>query len=248
MKIVGVIPVRYGSTRYPGKPLALLLGKPMVQWVWEEARKVKLLNDLIIATDDQQILERAKKFGAKVLMTSKKHRSGTERCAEVAKKISTDLIVYLQGDEPLILAKTITNVVEVAKEVFTSKEKNVFLTTAAVRIKNQDEFRDENIVKIVCARNGYALYFSRAPLPYPQGGVIEKYSFYKHIGIFVYPKKELLRFINLPVGNLEKIENLEQLRILEHGFKIRIVLVKEDTHSVETPADLSLVERILEKR
>ncbi|HCJ67443.1 MAG TPA: 3-deoxy-manno-octulosonate cytidylyltransferase, partial [Elusimicrobia bacterium] len=214
-----------------------------VQWVWEEAKKVKFLNDLIIATDDRQILERAEKFGADVMMTSKKWRSGTERCAEVARKISADLIVYLQGDEPLVLAKTIDKVIEIAR-----KEKNVFLTTAAVKIRNRDEFRDENMVKVVCSYDGYALYFSRAPIPYPQGGLIEYYSFYKHMGIFVYPKERLLKFVTLPVGTLEKIENLEQLRILEHGFKIRIVLVKEDTHSVETPADLSLVEKILEER
>jgi len=243
MRIVGIIPVRYGSTRYPGKPLALLLGKPMVQWVWEEARKVKFFNDLIIATDDQRILEKAKKFGAQVMMTAKKWRSGTERCVEVAKKISADLIVYLQGDEPLILAKTIEKVVGIAK-----RERSVFLTTAAVKIKSRNEILDENMVKIVCDRNGYALYFSRASIPYPQGGMFEDHSFYKHIGIFVYPRESLLKFVTLPGGTLEKIENLEQLRILEHGFKIRIVLVKEDTHSVETPVDLSLVEKILEKR
>lgn len=248
MKIVGIIPARYGSTRYPGKPLALLMGKPMLQWVWEEAKKVKFLDDLIIATDDEQVFGTAKKIGAKVMMTAKKWKSGTERCAEVAKKTSADLIVYLQGDEPLVLAKTITEVIEIAKEVITSKEKNVFLTTAAVKIKNRDEFLDENMVKIVTDRKGYALYFSRATIPYPQGGVIEHYSFYKHIGIFVYPREALLKFITFPIGALEKIENLEQLRILENGFKIRIVPVKENTHTVETPADLSLVEKILEKR
>lgn len=243
MKIVGIIPARYGSTRYPGKPLALLRGRPLIQWVWEQAGRVKMLDDLIVATDDRRILETVKKIGGKALMTSRKCKSGTERCAEVAKKLTADLVVYIQGDEPLVSPQTITKVIKVAV-----KEKGTFLTTAAVKIRDRDEFTDENMVKIVCDYKGYALYFSRAPIPYPQGGVIEQYFAYKHVGIFVYPKSYLLKFVNLRQGTLEKVENLEQVRILEHGFKIKIVPVKEDSHSVETPVDLQIVERMLEGR
>jgi len=242
MKIVGIIPARYASTRYPGKPLALLLGKPLIYWVWGRAKQVKLLNDLIVATDDQRIVRAVERFSGKAMLTSKKCRSGTERCAEAARKISADFIVNIQGDEPLISPLVITQVINASY-----KEKDVFLTTAVVKIRNKEEYLDENIVKVVFDHNNYALYFSRAPVPYPQGGVIERFSFYKHLGVYVYPKKSLLEFKSLLPTPLEKIENLEPLRILENGYRIRIVLVKKDSYSVETPADLQKVEQILEK-
>ncbi len=241
MKITGIIPVRYNSVRYPGKPLALLLGKPMVQWVWERTRKVGLMNNLIIATDDRRIFERAEKFGAEVMMTSKKCRSGTERCAEVARKIHSDLIVNIQGDEPLISPRTIEEVIHAA-----GKEKTASLVTAAVKTNNREEYLDKNIVKVVSDRKGYALFFSRAPIPYPQQGVTEQYFCHKHLGIYAYPRDFLLKFTTLAPALLEKIEKLEQLRVLEYGYKIKVVLVKGNSYSVDTPADLQKVEEILE--
>lgn len=241
MKIVGIIPARYGSTRYPGKPLALILGKPLIEWVWNNAKKVKIFSDLIIATDDKRIIENVEKFGGKAVLTSKKWRSGSERCTEIARQIHSDLIVNIQGDEPLISPRTIKQVIDAAR-----KEKTASLVTAAVKTNNREEYLDKNTVKVVCDQKGYALYFSRAPIPYPRGGVIEHYFCYKHLGIYVYPKDFLLKFITLTPTLLERIENLEQLRVLEHGYKIKVVLVKENSYSIDTPADLQKVEKILE--
>jgi len=243
MKIVGIIPARYGSTRYPGKPLALLLGKPLIEWVWNQAKKATLLNDLIVATDDRRIVEKVEKFGGKAVLTSKKCKNGTERCAEVAKKINADFIINIQGDEPLISPRTINEVT-----TFSFKEKDAFLVTVAIKMQNREEYLDKNIVKVVCDRNGYALYFSRAPIPYPQGGVAERYFFYKHLGIYAYPRNSLLKFVSLPSTTLEKIEGLEQLRVLELGYKIKVASVKDDSYGVDTPEDLQKIERMLESQ
>jgi 3-deoxy-manno-octulosonate cytidylyltransferase (CMP-KDO synthetase) len=233
MKVLGVIPARFGSTRFPGKALAILEGKTVIERVYENAKRARLLDKVIIATDDKRIFSKAKSFGAEVLMTSRAHNSGTERVAEVARKIRTDVVVNIQGDEPFLKPAMIDILV---KEFGV---KNVLMATLATKIKDLADLDNPNIVKVVFDKNNYALYFSRSKIPYlrhkAQGA---GYRYYKHIGIYAYRSKFLLNFVKLPVSDLEKIELLEQLRALDNGIKIKIACVKEGTLSIDTPGDL----------
>lgn len=258
MKVLGVIPARFGSTRFPGKALAKLGNKSIIQWVYENARRVRYLDKVIIATDDGRIYREAKRFKADARMTSSKHKSGTERVAEVARKTKADIIVNIQGDEPFLKASMINRLV---KEF--GKDKNCQTATLATKIKNADDLNDPNVVKVVFDKNNYALYFSRSKIPYdrtltanlvlPAGrrkppldfarGRITAY--YKHLGIYAYKRSALLDFVKLPQSDLEKIECLEQLRALENGFKIRVIQVKQDTIGIDTPQDLVKAEKYI---
>ena len=249
IEAVGLIPSRYGSTRLPGKALALIHGVPLVQHVYERAKQAKLLDDVIIATDDERITAAAAKFGGKAVMTSAAHQSGTDRLAEVARKLDAQVIVNIQGDEPLMRPEQIDQVVE-----FALAHGAVPVTTLRTALTRQEDVTDPNVVKVVVDRDGYALYFSRAPIPYhrqvsgssrsevPDTG---QPAYWKHLGIYGYQRHFLLQFPHLAPTPLERAEQLEQLRALEHGHKIQVLDTPYDTVGVDTPDDLKRVEQIL---
>ncbi len=240
--IICIIPVRYGSTRFPGKPLAKILGKPMVQWVWENAKKVKIINRVIIATDDKRIFDISKKFGAEVVMTSKNCPSGTDRIAEATKKIKSDIVVNLQGDEPLVSSKTIEKTINVLL-----RDKIAVVSTPVCRFCDGENLSDPNSVKVVFDKNNYAMYFSRSIIPFVShhSSLITHNYFFKHIGLYVYKSDFLEKFVSLKESHLEKIEKLEQLRVLENGYKIKIVVVKDKTIPVDNPEDIKKVESVI---
>ena len=243
MKILGIIPARYASTRFPGKPLALIAGKPLIQHVVEQCEKAKSLSEVIVATDDTRIWEVAQNF-CRVEMTAPDHPSGSDRIAEVAARCACDAVVNIQGDEPLI-DPTVIDAVAVAL-------KQNEMSTAATRIKALEELDNPNVVKVVVNAAGRALYFSRRTIPYlreaasrPVNEQLAAFPFLKHLGIYGYRRGTLLRLVEFPVSPLENAEKLEQLRALEHGIQIAVVKVDYDSVGVDVPADVKRVERIL---
>ncbi len=202
----------------------------MIQHVYENASKSKYLDKLIVATDDKRIYECVIGFGGNVMMTSKKHKSGTDRICEVIKEIRADIIVNIQGDEPFIDYKNIDKAVEALIE-----DKEVSISTLAIEIKDRDEVKDSNKVKVVFDKNGYALYFSRSIIPYNRDNA--KVIYYKHIGLYVYKVEFLKKYEKMLQTKLEEAEKLEQLRILENGERIKVVLTKKDSHSIDTKED-----------
>lgn len=239
--IIGIIPARFASTRLPGKPLVDIGGKPMLQHTYESAKKSKLLTDVVIAVDDERVYEAAKRFGAQVEMTPKDLETGSDRIAYVAEKLSTaEIIVNIQGDEPFIPGKMIDEAIEPL--LF---DKNVQVSTLAKRITSELELNSYSIPKVVFDYNNYALYFSRHPIPFVRDAVSDKQKMriadiYKHVGLYVYRKKTLFRFTSLRSTDLEKFEKLEQLRMLENGIKIKIVITDNESISVDTKEDLEM--------
>jgi len=229
MKIIGIIPVRYNSTRFPGKPLVKILDRPMIQWVYEAAMMSKFLNEVIIATDDKRIFDCAGTFASKVVMTPKCN-SGTDRLAFTVKKINCDIVVNIQGDEPLIKAEMIDSAIRSLME-----NKNVLVSTLATNFESETERNDPNSVKVILDKNNYAIYFSRLALP----------NSLKHIGLYVFRKNFLLKFSRMKQIPLELAERLEQLRILENGHKIYVAKTKHKTIGVDTKDDLKKVKRVL---
>jgi len=236
--ILGVIPARYESSRFPGKPLASIAGKTMLQHVWERARCARTLNRTIIATDDERILREARRFGANARMTRADHASGSDRAAEVAAVDGARVIVNIQGDEPLIDPAAIDAAVEGLLEAGDAP-----MGTLKKRIENPAELCNPNVVKVVTDHEGNAIYFSRSPIPYVRDGAA---AHYKHVGLYVYRKDFLLGYSNLKKGPLEEAERLEQLRALENGFKIRVVETGYESLGVDTPEDLQRVSAIVE--
>jgi 3-deoxy-manno-octulosonate cytidylyltransferase (CMP-KDO synthetase) len=243
MKVVGIIPARYGSSRFPGKPLALIAGQPLIQRVVEQCKKAKLLSDIIVATDDERIFSAAQKF-CHVEMTAANHPSGSDRIAEVASKISCDAVVNIQGDEPMIDPAVID-------AVAAALEKSE-MSTAATPIANAADLLNPNVVKVVVNATGRALYFSRRTIPYlrdaASGSPAEQlagFPFLKHLGIYGYRRETLLRLVKFPVSPLENAEKLEQLRALENGIEIAVVKVDYDSVGVDAPEDVAKVEKIL---
>lgn len=236
MKVIGIIPARYDSSRFPGKVLADILGKPMIQYVYENASKSELLNEVIIATDDERIVRAAKKFTEKVVLTSKDHKSGTDRLAEASKDLDFEIIVNIQGDEPLISPLAINEVIT----PFLSNRK-LNMTTLKCLIKNKEDLFNPNVVKVVTNKDNYALYFSRSTIPHKASSQSLANNHYKHIGIYAYRKSFLLKFIRLPARNLEECEKLEQLRALENGYQIMVVETKYASLSVDTKEDLQKI-------
>lgn len=240
MNVVGIIPARYSSTRLPGKPLLLIHGKPMIQRVYEQTKKSNLINRVIVATDDKRIFNCVKEFCGEVMMTSANHQSGTDRIAEVAKKIKCDIVVNIQGDEPFIDPKNIDTAVFPL-----IKDKKLNVSTLAIKLKSAIDLMDENKVKVVLDKNNFALYFSRNYIPFdmehnPAGmWIIKNNKFFKHIGLYVYRKSFLLKFSKMKKSYLEKMEKLEQLRILENGERIKVVITKKDSVSIDTHEDLT---------
>ncbi len=235
-KAAGIIPARYQSSRFPGKPLAMILGKPMIQHVYEGAKKARSLDQLIIATDDERIFDAAKKFKADVVMTSGAHASGTERAAEVARKLDTPLIITIQGDEPLIEARMIDAVVSVLQAG------EAVMASLMARVEDLGLIKDPHIAKVVVDREGWALYFSRQPIP-----TAATDFFFQHIGIYGFQREFLLKFSRLEPARLEKFEKLEQLRALENGYRIKMIEIPQPTLSVDTPQDIIKVERFLRR-
>jgi 3-deoxy-manno-octulosonate cytidylyltransferase (CMP-KDO synthetase) len=240
LSIVAVIPARYASTRLPGKPLADLDGRPMIEHVYRRVAASKLISQVIVATDDLRIATRVHDFGGKVRLTKATHETGTDRLAEVAASLDCDVVVNVQGDEPLIDPHAIEELVAPF-----ANEPAVQMTTLFRRINDAAELANPNIAKVVVDRGGYALYFSRAPIPYvrdPRGGWP---PMYRHIGLYGYRRKTLLVLASLEPTPLERAEALEQLRALEHGIRIKAVETRHESFEVNTPEDLEQVRRLL---
>lgn len=245
MQVVAVIPARYASTRFPGKPLVPILGKPMIQWVYERTAQARLVDRVIVATDDQRIAAAVEGFGGTYCMTSSDHPTGTDRLAEVAGRLDADLIVNVQGDEPLIDPMMIDQAVQPLLD-----DPAIRMGTLATPIDGDDEFLNPNVVKLVTDRQGFALYFSRAPIPHERdrastSAAKAARSAWKHIGLYVYRREFLLEFAGLPETQLERLEKLEQLRALEHGVPIRVVVTSGSSIGVDTPEDLARIETLL---
>jgi 3-deoxy-manno-octulosonate cytidylyltransferase (CMP-KDO synthetase) len=236
MKSVIVIPARYGSTRFPGKSLARLQGRPMIQWVWEAASRSRLSEQVIVATDDDRIADVAAKFGADVVMTKKSHQSGTDRIAEVADKISAQLYINVQGDEPLLAPSAVDDLIRGMAE-----SPRIPIGTLAHRLASEAEWRSPEVVKVAVNRHSEALYFSRSPLPFMRAWN-PKAKLLRHVGIYAYRSRALEEFVSLKPSELELAESLEQLRALEHGMTIQVIETKYRCLGVDTPADLARVE------
>ena len=235
---MGVIPARFASSRFPGKSLALIAGKPMLQHVYERASQARYLSKVIIATDDDRIHKAARSFGAAVQMTRPDHLSGTDRVAEVASAENAAVIVNIQGDEPIIDPAAID-----AAALSLLDDPELPMATLKKRIEDPREIEDPNVVKVVANRAGDALYFSRCPIPFLRdGGGVH----YKHIGLYVYRREFLLAYSGLPVGPLERMERLEQLRALENGYRVRVVETESESLGVDTPEDLERVSALFE--
>jgi 3-deoxy-manno-octulosonate cytidylyltransferase (CMP-KDO synthetase) len=241
-KVVVVIPARYGSTRLPGKPLVLLAGKPMIQRVYERAKLAKQANQVIVATDDERIVKAVEAFGGEARMTRTDHRTGTERVAEVAAHVEGDIFVNVQGDEPLLDPAAVDTAVSSLLE-----EPTALISTVATPIKTPGDIMDPNVVKTVLDFDGNALYFSRAPIPWVRDTASKTLVRHlKHLGLYVFQREALLEYATLPQGELERIEQLEQLRWMENGWKIRVAEVEHDAVSVDVPEDVGRVEKLLQ--
>ncbi len=243
MTVVAIIPARYGSTRFPGKPLATIGNKPMVQHVYESASKPSCLDEVLVATDDHRIIQAVRGFGGKAVLTSSNHVSGTDRLAEVAKNIKAQWIINVQGDLPFFRPQTITRTLKALQ-----RDRSIPMGTARVPIFDKEELLNPNVVKVVTDAEGFALYFSRSPIPYQQGGKREKWKGrvilgHRHLGIYVYRRDFLLKFARLRPVPIELTEGLEQLRALVHGYRIRVLDVEENSVEVDTPEDLKRAEQ-----
>jgi 3-deoxy-manno-octulosonate cytidylyltransferase (CMP-KDO synthetase) len=235
-KILGVIPARFASTRFPGKPLVEIAGKPMIQHVWERARQSRFLGQVLIATDDDRIAQASTAFGAEVCLTRDDHPSGSDRVAEAAGTTDAAIIVNIQGDEPLIDPAAIDKAI-----VALLDDPKCEMATLKKRIESTNDIENPNVVKVVTSHDGYALYFSRHPIPYNRGGDA---IYWKHIGLYVYRRELLFRYSSLKPGVLEQNEKLEQLRALENGIGIRVAETAYETIGVDTPEDLLSVQSL----
>jgi len=231
MKVLAVIPARYGSTRLPHKVLLHQTGKYLVQHTYEQVRKARLVDQSLIATDDLRIIEATDSFGAIAVLTSRRHRSGTDRIAAVAKTLNYEIIVNIQADEPEIAPSAIDKAVTLAKQY------GVDIATLATPIKNAAELSDPSKAKVVLDKDGFALYFSRAPIPFDRDAPRRTHGALRHIGIYAYKRDALLRFSQLKPTHLEQTEQLEQLRALENGFRIKVGIVKTASFGIDTPED-----------
>lgn len=240
MQVVGIIPARYQSTRLPGKPLALIAGQPMIWHVYQQAKKSRYLQDVLVATDDQRIADAVQAFGGKAILTSAEHSTGTDRLAEVAEKLTADLIVNIQGDEPLIEPAMIDQAILPLLE-----NEDLVMSTLKKKIDNKEEMLSPHVVKVVTDLKNKALYFSRSLLPYPRQKT--DCPVYKHIGLYVYKREFLMAFSKMTPTPLEKSESLEQLRALENGYQIYVAETDYQTIGVDTRDDLAKVAAILER-
>ncbi len=233
MKIIGVIPSRYASSRFPGKPLSDICGKPMVWWVYNQAKCVKELDEVIVATEDERITDVCKKYGIPSIMTSDKHKNGTERLAEVAAKIEADLYVTIQGDEPL------TQPGDISKLIHFALSTDAPCATMKTAYKNPVDVINSTTPKVVSDLNDNILLFTRLPVPYPKAAL--DYIIWKPIGIYIFKRDILLKYPQLKMGPLERAEEIELLRFIEHGFNVKIVETESNTIAVDTEKDLKRV-------
>jgi 3-deoxy-manno-octulosonate cytidylyltransferase (CMP-KDO synthetase) len=250
MKVVAVIPARWDSTRLKGKVLADINGKPMLQHVWERVKRAHEVDEVVVAVDKEKVYKAVSSFGGKAVFTSPEQPSGTDRIAEVASSIDADVYINVQADEPLVHPLMVDALAQVFKY-----ERNIQIATLIKRIHSKEEISNPNVVKVVVDRKGFALYFSRSPIPYIRGGDAElpgsgpalqdiSGSYFKHIGLYSYTKDFLFTYTNLPKSTLEMDEKLEQLRVLEHGYKIMTIETRYDTIGVDTQEDLEKVRKI----
>lgn len=243
MKVLGVIPARYNSSRFQGKPLIDISGKTMIQRVYEGAKACALIDELIVATDDERIFNKVKSFGGNAVMTSESHQTGTDRCGEVAKIYpEMDVIINIQGDEPLIDPNQLAQVIEVFNQ------KNVNIATLGIKIKSNEELENPNRIKVVLNKDNEALYFSRSSIPNSENFKKDEITFYpfiRHIGLYAFRKKTLLELVSLKPTLLEKVESLEQLRWMFYGHKIKVLETTIETPNIDVPEDLEKVIKLL---
>lgn len=238
MKVLGIIPARFNSTRFPGKPLVVIDGKSMIQRVYEQASKSVLISEVIVATDDQRIFDHVKSFNGEVIMTAAHHENGTARCGEVIQHFSdVDVVINIQGDEPLIQPEQL----DLVLELFNDNDAAIEIGTLVKQVDDEKEFNNPNRIKVVLDSEKNAVYFSRSPIPYRKTGG----QFFKHIGIYAWRTEVLREILKLSPCGLEKTESLEQLRWLFYGFKIRTAETTLETPNVDTPEDLEAVLKVL---
>lgn len=244
MKALGIIPSRYQSTRFPGKPLIDIAGKTMIQRVYEQASKSALLNEVIVATDDQRIFDHVKSFGGNVMMTRVEHTNGTLRCGEVIEtKTGYDVVINIQGDEPLVKPEQLDRLISLFQNPHTE------IATVVKRLHDSSDIENENRIKVVLDHQQNAIYFSRSPIPFVQGKQLvhwpEFIPYFKHIGVYAWRTETLKKLLHLPSTALEKAESLEQLRWLYHGYKIATIETDSETPNIDTPEDVAAVIRAL---
>jgi 3-deoxy-manno-octulosonate cytidylyltransferase (CMP-KDO synthetase) len=242
VRTLGVIPARYGAQRFPGKPLAMIASKPLVQRVYEQTAKAQRLDKVIVATEDTRILEAVEAFGGDAMLTSPECATGTDRIAEVARAYDCELVLNIQGDEPLMRPEMIDQLIAGMQA-----DQSCVMGTLARKINVAEQLVNPNVVKVVIAANGNALYFSRNQIPYVRDAAdqFRDGTFLKHLGIYAYRREFLLKFVQLPQSALEKTEKLEQLRALENGYAIKVLITPHDSIGVDRPEDVKLVEEIL---
>lgn len=258
MKITCIIPARISSTRLPEKPLALIGDKPLIQYVWENVRHSKYISDVIVATDSEKIVQAVNSFGGKACLTSPHHPSGTDRVAEVARRLDCDIVLNVQGDEPFITREVLDELLK-----YMIKDDKILIGSVKTFIKSMDEIFSSSVVKVICDENDFAIYFSRAPIPYfrdeydlyKKTGKIDNNTFdelrrrvFKHIGVYAYRWDFLMKFTKMKPSFLEKAERLEQLRALERGIKIKVPTVNYDGFGIDTKEDLNRANKILKGR
>jgi len=238
--VVAVIPSRYGSTRFPGKPLALINNKPMIQWVYEKVEKINEIDAVYVATDDKRIFDAVNSFNGKVIMTSSENNSGTDRIAEALSKIPQkfDIVLNVQGDEPMIREEMLIPLIS------SFEDSEVYYSTLKYEINNEKEINDPNIAKVLTDSLGYAIYFSRRTIPYNRDN-LDNNKYYKHIGVYAYKYDFLLRFSQMQSSYLENMEQLEQLRAIENGYKIKVIESKYQSIGVDLPEHIEILEKHL---
>ena len=242
MKAIAIIPARFESTRFPGKPLAKLGTKYIIQHVYERVLNSGLFAEVVVGTDDQRIFEAVESFGGKVVLTSKKHESGTDRVAEVCRKLSScnnaDVVVNVQGDEPFISREPLKKLIAVFDDPI--------VQVASLMHRMKKDFDDPNSVKVVCDKKGFSLYFSRKVIPFEQDNKLEqKPEYFRHIGVYAFRREMLFRFVKMQHGKLEQIEKLEQFRLLENGIRIKMIETDYEGIGIDTPQDLEKAEKIV---
>lgn len=242
MKIVAVIPARYNSTRFPGKPLADICGKPMIWWVYNQVKKVKEINEVYVATDDERIEKVCTDYNFNVVMTSVDNETSTTRVQEVSNKVKADLYLVINGDEPLIDPNVIRKIIP-HEEI---NNNDIYVANLMTKITDPVQMLDFTNIKVVTDVNNNAMFFSRSPIPYPKNSL--DYSFYKHVGVLIYNKKALDFFKNTKKGKIEMIEDVNEIRFLENGAKIKMVEVESESLSVDTPKDLIKIRELINEK
>ena len=242
MEVIGVIPARLESSRLKHKLLKNILGKPLIQWTWENAKQARLLDKLIVACDSPKIEEAVRSFKGDAVITSSGHNSGTDRVAEAVRDVDTRIVINIQADEPLIHPSVIDSLTASMLE-----DSNAVMATVKKRIDDEEELRNTSVVKVVTDKNNFAIYFSRFPIPFKRDSDTES-IYFKHMGIYAYTKDFLYTFKNLPFSYLEHSEKLEQLRAIESGYRIKVIETKFDSWGIDTEYDLKKVKDIILKR